>query len=146
MKTTPTYLKAKRIASVSPRHRSSRAAYNKEAKRVTLEAKAAGMTCPIAWWAYGKGVTVECVHHLRGKHCEELRHDKRGWMLVSMLGHDWVDQNRAKARVLGFLADLGKWNTKFKPYEPPMTGSVADLVAKGLWTPPKDVDRFQSNR
>lgn len=123
--------KIKRIPSISPRRRASRDAYGREARKVIIMARTRGHYCPIAA-LWKEIVLVECVHHLRGKHCEELRHDKRGWLLVSLWGHRWIDQNRDEARRRGWLAPLGKWNVKFKPGEPPMPGSVADLQEKGL--------------
>ena len=75
---------------------------------------------------------VEEVHHLRGKASEPLRHDRRDWLLVSREGHGWIDRNRAKARELGFLCPVGKFGTPFKPDEPPMLGSVAEMENKAL--------------
>lgn len=125
-------MKHKWIASISPNKRASRDAYNREARRVVKSAQMQDWWCPIADRAWGEFHEVECIHHARGKNSEALRHDKRGWFLASLTGHRWIDRNRKKARELGFLCPLGKWGTPFKPDEPPMPGSVADLVARGI--------------
>jgi len=115
----------KRIASISEEKRASVAAYNREARRVVVLAREHGLICPVSLKVFRVEVHVEEIHHLRGKGCEALRHDKRGWMLINRLGHFWAGNNRKKARELGFLCPLGKWGTPFKPGEPPMPGSVA---------------------
>jgi hypothetical protein len=115
----------KLIAFISPSKRASRATYNQEARRVVAEAQALNVRCPVMNWC-GVILPITCVHHMRGKNCEALRHDKRGWLLVSLTGHAWIDTNREEARRRGFLCPLGKWGTPFKPDEPPMPGSVAE--------------------
>ena len=122
----------KRIASISPSKRASRAAYAREAKAVVGMARAAFLQCPVCDEMLYEYRPVDCVHHLRGKGSEALRHDKRGWLLVSLAGHAWIDRNRVMARVRGWLCPAGKWGTPFKPDEPAMPGSVADLEAKGI--------------
>ena len=117
----------KRIASISPSKRASVAAYNLEARRVVLIAQQAGIECPVC-----VGFLVTCIHHARGKGCESLRHDKRGWFLMTVVGNGWVHKNHAKARKLGILCPVGKWGTPFKPDEPPMPGSVAEMEKKSL--------------
>lgn len=132
MKASKEYLKAKRIASISPRRRASRDAYNRSARDIVRLGRAMGHYCPVVWALAGVTVLVECIHHMRGKGCEALRHDRRGWLMVSMTGHSMIDFHRAEARKRGWLCPLGKWNTPFKPDESPMPGSVADLCEKGL--------------
>jgi len=124
--------RSKRISSISPSKRSSRAAYNREAKRLVWVARATGMGCPVIWHLHRFLVMPECIHHARGKDCEALRHDKRGWFLMTVEGNLWVHRNMAAARKQGWLCADGKWGTPFKPDDPPMPGSVADLQAKGL--------------
>lgn len=122
--------KAKRIASVASWRRPSLNAYNREARRVVMEARARGWVCPVMKEILGENLFVECVHHMRGKHCEALRHDKRGWLLVTLWGHRWIDQNRAEAMRRGWLGPRGKWNVLFAPDEKPHPGSVADLLTQ----------------
>lgn len=126
----------KRIAPISARNRASRAAYRRDVRRVIEKARWLGLVCPVCFWIKRKRVFVEENHHIRGKHCEALRHDKRGWLLVSREGHDWIERNRAKAQAWGWLAPLGKWNVCFTPDEPPCCGSVAALIAVGVLTEP----------
>lgn len=125
----------KRIPSISPRRRASVQAYNREARRVVEEARGIFLCCVVSFILWRKFRLVEEVHHMRGKGCEALRHDKRGWLLVSRKGHQWIDQHRAEARKLGWL---GPWNTPFKDDELPMPGSVVDpyqrKILKHLWS------------
>jgi len=124
--------KPKWIAAISPSKRASRDAYNREARTLVAVAQSMHYCCPVMNWFDGVVVPVECIHHLRGKNCEALRHDKRGWFLVSLRGHELITSNRALARKHDWLCPLGKWGTPFKPDEPPMPGSVADLEAQGI--------------
>ena len=124
--------KPKWIAAISPSKRASVAAYNQDARLIVACARSLGWLCPVAFAVWDGARPVECCHHLRGKSCESLRHDRRGWLLVSLAGHAWIHRNPEKARKLGFLGPLGKWGTPFKPDEPPMPGSVAEMEAKGL--------------
>ena len=122
----------KPIASISPGKRASVAAYNRKARLIVETAQANQCYCPVMLWRWGVLRLVEEVHHLRGKGSEPLRHDRRGWLLVSREGHGWIDRNRAKARERGLLCPVGKWGTPFKPDEPPMPGSVAEMEEKSL--------------
>jgi hypothetical protein len=128
----PVLMKPRSIASISPSKRASRSEYNRESVSVVQLARILGRVCPITLAVYEKQVLVECVHHLRGKNCEALRHDKRGWMLTSVAGNGWVHRNPSEAIKRGFLCPRGKWGTPFKPGEAPMPGSVADLESKEI--------------
>jgi hypothetical protein len=119
------------IAAISPSKRASRAAYNREARRVVEVARSARAWCPVALLLWGELRLVEEVHHARGKGSEPLRHDKRGWFLVCRMSHTWIENHKAKARELGWVCPVGKFGTPFKPGEPPMPGSVAEMEAKG---------------
>jgi hypothetical protein len=118
------------IAAISPGKRASRDAYNREAREVIEAARNIPLYCPVALAVWSETIVVECVHHLRGKNCEPLRHDKRGWLLVSMRGHSWIHHNPNKALAAGWRCPNGKWGTPFKDGEAPMPGSVAELEAK----------------
>lgn len=127
----------KRIAAISESKRASVAAYNQDARLIVACARSLGWMCPIALELWGEEILVECVHHLRGKNCEALRHDRRGWLLVCRKSHSWIDRNRNMAREYGFLCWLGKWGVPFKPGEAAHPGSVADMEAKNLLRSPE---------
>lgn len=50
------------------------------------------------------------VHHTRGR-AGSLLLDTRFWVAVSQDGHDWIHNNMAAARKLGFICQHGHWNT-----------------------------------
>lgn len=122
----------KRIASISFAKRASVAAYNREARSVVEMARSKSLICPVMNWLTGATLLVECVHHCRGKNNEALRHDKRGWLLTTVMGNGWIHKHPSQAREQGFLCPKGKWGTPFKPNEPPMPGSVAELESKNF--------------
>ena len=127
--------KPKWIAAISPSKRASVEAYNREARRVVMDAQERGVECPVALAIWGEIWIVTEIHHARGKLCEALRHDKRGWFLVCRKAHSWIDRNRQKAQSKGWLCPLGKWGSPFRSNEPPMPGSVAEMEAKNLLRP-----------
>ncbi len=119
----------KRISSVSNRNRASRAHYAEDARLMVQLAQSLGWKCPVVKQIYGREMRVEQVHHLRGR-CGHLLNDRRGWMLVSQLGHDWIHLHISQARAHGWIAPSGHWNSRFLSGEPPMPGSVAELADK----------------
>lgn len=127
MKTKPRW-----IAAISPSKRSSHNAYNREAWTLVTVANSMHLYCPVMYWLTGVFLPVECVHHLRGKNCEALRHDKRGWLMVSLSGHGRIGLYPSEAREHGWLCPQGKWGSPFGLFELPMPGSVADLAARGI--------------
>ena len=49
-------------------------------------------------------------HHVFGR-LGHLLNWQPGWMAVSQQGHSWIDANREAARLRGWLAPKGLWNT-----------------------------------
>ena len=123
--------KPKWIAATSPSKRASRAAYHREARRVVDVARSKRVWCPVALLLWGEIRLVEEVHHGCGRGCDALLHDQRGWFLVCRASHVWIENHKAEAREHGWVCPVGKFGTPFKPDEPPMPGSVAELQAKG---------------
>ena len=80
---------------------------------------AAGWKCPVVSMVielangqkYGWPISDKLteVHHMRGR-AGSLLLDQRYWLAVSKQGHRWIHSNIEKARALGWLCELGKWN------------------------------------
>ena len=50
------------------------------------------------------------VHHVRGR-ITSLLTDERYWLPVSRAGHYWINNSPKKAQEMGWLAQLGQWNS-----------------------------------
>lgn len=48
-------------------------------------------------------------HHVRGR-LGTLLFDKRFWCATTFKDHRWIEDNKEKARELGFLCQRGEWN------------------------------------
>lgn len=74
--------------------------------RVAVEAWKVGKRC--AYPNCGKR-HIDC-HHSRGR-VGSLQMDQRFWIPLCRRHHDFVADHTAKARELGLICELGKWNT-----------------------------------
>lgn len=54
------------------------------------------------------------IHHIRGRRGRLLL-DQRFWMPVCRHAHDWIGSHPAEARTLGWLCQVGEWNTPKAP-------------------------------
>jgi hypothetical protein len=93
--------------------------YREDARAFVHELQDSGAKCPV-WLAipevrnarrYGwavSGKITEC-HHKFGR-LGPLLNWKPGWLGVSKLGHRWIHQNIARARLHGWIAERGDWN------------------------------------
>ena len=69
------------------------------------------------WWGDGrrcefpgcKKMAEKTPHHAHGR-VGRLQNDTRHWKALCFHHHNWIDQNRAKARSLGLLCPYGHWN------------------------------------
>lgn len=69
------------------------------------------------WWGEGRKcefpgcrkLAEKYPHHAWGR-AGSLQNDVRGWKAVCRFHHNWIDQNRNKARELGLLCPYGHFN------------------------------------
>lgn len=106
----------KRIRTFSDRRAKLNAIYRREAAQFVKELNDAGERCPVVKMVEGlRGDdTITDVHHMRGRAGAMLL-DKRYWVGVSRLGHDWIGNNMDRARTLGFLCAKGLWLVQDPP-------------------------------
>lgn len=94
--------RAKRPNPISATRRRHLAIYTK-LKRAFLEAHWRCLAC------YGHR-NAQDVHHARGR-ISTLLIDRRFWLPVCRTCHNWIQEHPSKARELGLLVELGKWNS-----------------------------------
>lgn len=94
-----------RLARVSDREQRL---YRREARAAVQLARARGEVCPVLLALHNRRAPVECVHHVRGRLGALLR-ERRYWLLVSLEGHRWVEDNKEAARASGWLCARGDW-------------------------------------
>ena len=99
--------------------KSQNAQYRVDARLFIKDLQFKGAKCPV-WLAipevrnarrYGwpvSGKITQC-HHKFGR-LGPLLLWKPGWIGVSKLGHRWIHQNIARARLHGWIAERGDWN------------------------------------
>lgn len=72
-------------------------------------AEPANSFCAVAKALNWRRMKATQCHHKFGRRGVLLL-DKRGWVPVSMTGHEWINSNPARARELGLVCQLGQWN------------------------------------
>jgi len=112
------------IKPVSDRKRKTMTEYRERARAFVKAARDRGETCPVVaaveelreGMMYGHRISAKLneVHHMRGR-AGSLLLDERFWMAISKQGHRWVHEHMDEARKLGWLCEIGKWNTPERP-------------------------------
>ena len=107
-----TKTKRKNIRSRTPERAKEERIYTLEAIEFLIEKRGVPTYCPVVCaipYLYEQyfPCRVSEVHHIRGRRGKLLR-DKRYWLAVSRVGHQWIHAHPKESKERGWLGPWGK--------------------------------------